>query len=115
MIEFDSRRTENGTLVIRLSGKLDESAANYLFHCVEGEINDGNTNVVINCADLGYISSFGLASLVRARNKILKNGGKVCMAEVQSVISELLNVVNFDRIFDIYPLERDAIWELETK
>ena len=113
MLDFSSHQTENGTLVIRLGGELDAESNEYFFKCVEDEINAGHKNIVINCADLGFISSIGLAAFIRARSRIAKNDGKIYLARVNSTIMNVLHIVNLDKIFDIFPKEREAIAAIE--
>lgn len=67
MIDFKSRKTERGTLVIQPSGQLDHDTNQYFFECIKDEIEAGNLKIVINFEDLGYISSIGLGALVRKR------------------------------------------------
>ena len=75
MIDFQSRETDHGTLVIQASGKLDSDTNQYFFDCVKDEIERGKSKSVINLEGLGYISSLGLAALVRASSKVAKVGG----------------------------------------
>jgi anti-sigma B factor antagonist len=113
MIDFSRRLADSGTLVLRLGGDLDTESSNYFFGCVEDEIQSGNSRIVINCADLGYVSSVGLGTLVRARSRVAKAGGKVFLACVESRIMDVFHVVHFDRVFNIYGTEEEAIQEIE--
>lgn len=113
MIDFSRRLTENGTVVIRLGGELTGDSSDYFFGCVEEEIENGNFRIVINCSDLGYISSVGLGTLVRARSRVAGAEGKIFLACIESRVMDVLQIVHFDRIFNIYPSEEEAIAEIE--
>jgi anti-sigma B factor antagonist len=113
MIDFSRRITDQGTLVIRLGGELDTESSDYFFGCVEDEITNGRQRIVINCADLGYISSVGLGTLIRARARVAKAEGNVFLACVESRVMDLFHVVHFDRVFKIYATEEEAIAEIE--
>ena len=114
MIDFNTHKTEGGTLVIRVGGRLDHDATDYFFNCVQDEINAGNNQIVINCSDLGYISSIGLGVLVRARSRVATAGGKIYLSRIDSQVLEIFRLVNFDKLFNIYPTEREAIAAIEA-
>ncbi len=114
MIDFSISNTENGTRVIRVGGQLDSESNDYFFTCMEDEIKNGHDRIVINCADLGEITSVGLGSLVRARSRVAKAGGTIYLARVESRVLELFHIVGFDRLFNIYPTEQEAIAAIES-
>ncbi len=113
MIDFNSHTTDNGTLVIRLGGSLDAESTEYFFDCVKDEIERGRDHIVINCADLGFISSVGLGALVRARSRVSKSGGEIYFARISARILEVLRLTRLDKAFDIYPTEHEAIAAME--
>lgn len=114
MIDFKSRKTENGTLVIRATGQLDSESNQYFFDCVQDEIEAGASKIVINFDGLGYISSVGLGALVRASSRAAKAGGTIHLARIENQVLDVLRLVNFDKIFKIFPTEHEAIEAIEA-
>lgn len=114
MIDFSTHTTENGTLVVRLGGRLDGESTEYFFNCIGDEIARGNDRIVINCSDLGYISSVGLGALIRARSRVSKTGGKIYFARVDAAVMNVLHMVRLDTIFEFFEKERDAIATMES-
>ena len=114
MIDFKREKTEKGTLVIQASGQLDHDTNQYFFDCVRDEIEAGNKNIVIDLSGLGYISSIGLGALVRARSRAAKAGGTIFLANVENQILEAFRLVHFDKIFNIYETEAEAIAVIEA-
>ena len=114
MIDFQKEKTEKGTLVIQVSGHLDNDTNQYFFDCVKDEIEAGNKNIVIDFADLGYISSIGLSALVRARSRAAKAGGTIFLANIENKVLEVIRLVHFDKIFNIYETEAEAIEVMEA-
>jgi len=114
MIDFEKEMTENGTLVIRASGRLDGETKDYFFDCVKDEIKAGNNKIVLSFEGLGYISSVGLSALVRASGEATKEGGTIHLANIESKILEILQVVNFEKLFNIYATEEEAIRALDS-
>jgi anti-anti-sigma factor len=113
MIDFSSRTTEKGTLVIQASGVLDNDTTEYFFDCVRDEIARGHKKIVINFDGLGYISSLGLGALVRASSRAAKEGGTIYLACIENQVLDILRVVSFDKIFLIFDTEDEAIWAIE--
>lgn len=114
MIDFKSHKTDGGTMVIRASGQLDSESNQYFFDCVKDEIEAGNNKIVINLDGLGYISSVGLGALVRASSRAAKAGGTIHLARIENQVLDVLRMVNFDKIFNIYATEREAIEAIES-
>lgn len=101
---------KNGDIVaVVLTGKLDENNCNYLLDCVKDEKLEGRRKLILDCGQLDYISSMGLGMLVRVNGRMNKLGGDVKLAAVQSAVVQVLTVVGFNRIFQIYPTVADAI------
>ena len=109
MIDFVREQTESGPLVIRATGKLDGDTYEYFFACVRDEIASGNKKIVLNLENLGYISSVGLSALVRASAEASKNGGTIYLANIENKILEILQMVKFEKIFNIFRSEEEAI------
>ena len=113
MIDFDYSTTENGTMVIRIRGMLDSESNEYFFDCVKEEISNGYKRIVINCIGLGHITSVGLGAMVRARARAAKAGGTIYLARVDATVMQVFQMVKLDRLFDIFPTEREAIEAIE--
>lgn len=113
MIMFNFRYEKVGQnqdiIAVVLSGTLDESNCEYLLDCVSDEILEGRRKLILDCGQLGYISSMGLGMLVRVNSRMKKLGGDVRLAAVQSAVSNVLTVVGLNRIFQIYPNVDDAV------
>jgi len=114
MIDFNRRITENGTLVIQATGRLDGETNDYFFGCVKDEIEAGNKKIVINFDGLGHVSSVGLGSLVRASSRASKVGGTIYLACIENEVLEVLRIVRFDKLFNIYATEEEAIESIEA-
>ena len=114
MIDFSRKVTPDGVLVVRLGGRLDFNACEYFFTCMQDEIDNGYHQIVVDCRDLGHLSSAGLGMLVRARGRVKKHGGFICLARLQSGIADLFHFLHMDKIFQIYPRVRDALAAIDA-
>ncbi|MCA8961509.1 MAG: STAS domain-containing protein [Planctomycetes bacterium] len=70
-----------------------------------GQIIDSRKNVkmVVDLETVEYLSSAGLGRLVALLKKAMAGGGKVHLANLQSEIQELFDVMRLTQIFSIYP------------
>ena len=112
MFDYQIDRLPYEIAVVSVQGSLDAGNRDYFFGCIEGLLAEGFGKIVIDCDGLGNVSSAGLASMLRARSKMQKNGGKIYLAGVNAVIAEVLNITRLNRLFAIYPTRRHAIKEL---
>ncbi len=96
-------------MAVVLSGDLDEDNCEYVLDCVKDEILEGRRKLILDCADLEFISSMGLGMLVRVSARMKKLGGDVKLAAVQNAVAQVLTVVGLSRIFQIYPTVSEAI------
>ena len=115
MIDYSTHTTDGGTLVISIHGQLENQSSQYFFDCVTDLIVAGNKKIVINFADLGYISSVGLSALIRASSKAAKAGGTIFLARIENQLLDIFQVVKFDQIFNVYRTEHDAIAAIEAR
>jgi anti-anti-sigma factor len=115
MIEFSGYKHEQypGVFVLEVMGHIDTDASNFLLDCIQGYIDSGEKKFVLDCSELAYISSMGLATLVRANSRLKPNGGRIALAGVKGVVADALRVVHFDRLFNMFPDVDAAAAELQ--
>jgi len=111
MLHFKYQQVgKSGDIVaVVLTGKIDADNCSYLLECVEEEILEGRTKLILDCGLLEYISSMGLGMLVRVNSRMKKLGGDVKLAGVHGTVAEILSVVGLNRLFQIYDTVGDAI------
>lgn len=96
--QFDaSAELQDGTMNLRLTGRLDTMTAPGLlaFYEKNREMIQG---VIVNCAELDYISSAGLRVLL-----ILHKGceGGIRLQNINTLVADILEQTGFDSIFTI--------------
>jgi anti-sigma B factor antagonist len=96
------KEAEN-VLVLELSGRLDNETSPFLMDCIEGEVEENNACIVLDCHGIQHVSSMGLGTLVRIQARMKSRGGIVKLARVEGLIAEILKMVWLDRLFQIYP------------
>lgn len=91
-------KKDNSTFIVTLDGRLDSATAEQFEKDVNEHL-DGVTELVIDCADLEYISSAGLRVFLTACKEISERGYheiRNCNESVQGVfrITKLNNILN---------------------
>lgn len=90
---------ENDTTVLSLTGRLDTATAPQ-FDKFVGENTAGVTKLAIDFKELEYISSAGLRVLLKAQ-KTMNAQGTMTVRNINSTISEILEVTGFSDILTI--------------
>ena len=89
---------EGGRLTISVGGRVDTVTAPEL----EANLKFGDaTCVVIDLANVPYMSSAGLRLLLTAHKTMLGRGGELQVANVQSAVREVLDITGFSDILNI--------------
>ena len=101
-MEFYYHSTDRDVLVLSADGGLDATNAEQFVGQLEQLIQSGARKLIVDCGRLVYISSYGVAILVRLHNKLAKRGGNVKLACVDSRVARLIEVAGLSRVFEIY-------------
>lgn len=89
---------EGSKLTIAVSGRVDTVTAPEL----EAALEFGDaTCVVIDLADVPYMSSAGLRLLLVAHKTMLAKGGELRIANVQEDVREVLDITGFSGILNL--------------
>ena len=93
------KNAENTTLTLTLNGRLDTVTAPQLESELQASL-DGVSRLVLDFADLEYVSSAGLRVLLSAQKK-MNAQGSMKITNVQTAVMEILDVTGFSDILTI--------------
>lgn len=99
---------KDGVVVLGLDGRVDASNAGGLEQKILALIDAGETRLVIDCAQLQYMSSAGLRVLLVAAKR-LSSTGKLAIAALNTQIREVFDIAGFSSILDIYRTQDEAV------
>ena len=97
----ESRR--DGNLIIAPSGRIDTTSSPIFDRHLSSVIDRGDTRLVIDLADLEYISSTGLSAFISAAKKVKAAGGRMALAGLNSRIRLVFEMSGFLRLFPVFP------------
>ncbi|MFC2036486.1 STAS domain-containing protein [Chloroflexota bacterium] len=97
--------------MVTVSGRIDSATAPELENTLLGLIQAGQKNIVVNMRDTDYISSAGLKAMLSALMKVRKMipAGNVVISEIKPDLRENFDLVGFDRLFDFYDQDLQAV------
>ena len=95
------RSMQDDISLIRLEGYLDAHTAPQFERAIEDEIGAGRTRVIIDCANLTYISSAGLGVFMSFIEEVREQGGDIKVSALQPKVESVFEVLGFAEIFDI--------------
>ena len=105
-----TNREVDGVSVVALDGRIvlgEES--NALREKVKSLIADGKTKVVLNMANITFIDSAGLGTLVAAHHSAKSQGAALKLAHLGSKFQEVLQITKLLTVFDVYDTEAAAV------
>jgi anti-sigma B factor antagonist len=108
---FDfSINDQNTPVIISLSGELiEKNQATELLAKIDELLNENKTKFAINLADLKYMNSSGLNTLIQLLTKARTKGGDTVIYNMNKKINELLLITKLNTLFKVVDNEAAAL------
>jgi len=90
-VEFHYRDVDRNVLILRAAGGIDGANAHEFLSELSRLIEGGVRKMVVDCPGLGYLSSPGVALLVRLHRRHRAVGGEVTLAALPGPAFRLLS------------------------
>lgn len=113
-MEFHYHETDTDVLILTADVDLDSHVSSAFADDLQRVIDSGARKLIIDCSHLGYVSSIGIASLIRLYKKVVERGGQVKLVGVQGPLARLLDVTRLNQVFQIHPTLEDALEAFRT-
>lgn len=104
----------DGVLVLKPSRRIDSANAKAFEEDANALVDKGPIRVVIDAANLDYISSAGLRVVLTTAKKAKAAGGRLTIARGRDTVREVLQVSGFDAIFGLHDSVEAAIAALSN-
>lgn len=105
-----AQREREGVVILDVKGHLTVGAsATALRDYLRELAAAGKTNVVLNLAEVDYIDSTGLGSLVVAYTTLRKAGGRLRLLNLNRRNIELLVLTKLTTVFELFDDEHNAV------
>ena len=101
---------KGGDTVVALNGDVDLDSSPEVRNSLLGALSDSTTErVVADLAEVGYLDSSGVASLVEALQKAKGAGKTFVLAAVSEPARRVLELARLDRVFTIHATRDEAL------
>lgn len=95
--------------IVKCSGRFDCDVSSNFKQVIKDLVNDGKVKIVISLADVNFIDSTGLGSLVACLRAANQKEGDVKLCRLQSEIRMVIELTRLHRVFNIFDTEDEAI------
>jgi anti-sigma B factor antagonist len=109
-----SESKKNGVVILSVTGRLDASNAASLEQRLLALIDAGEQRLVVDGAQLDYISSAGLRVLLVAAKRLRSGSGEVALAALRDPVKEVLDIAGFSSIFKVHRTSDEAVVALQS-
>ena len=99
-------------LAVALKGRLDAVTSKSVEDRLLSLIESGEVRLVIDLAQLNYISSVGLRVLMLAAKRLRTANGTIVVCTLQPTVQQVFEIAGFTSIFRVYPTRDAALAEM---
>lgn len=107
-------REKNNVNVLDLKGYLDAHTAPELEKTFQSLIDKNRYRIVVNCAELTYISSAGLGVFMAYIEDVRKNQGDIKLSNMSSKVFNVFDLLGFPLLYEITDDESEAIRKFQA-
>ena len=99
----------DGRVVLHVAGRMDaENAVVFEKQC-ESCIAEGVTKLVVNLADLKYVSSMGLRSFVMIGQKLQEKGGDFRICCLTGLVRQVFEITRLNQVLPLHDSLESAL------
>ena len=93
--------TQDGVVIVTVSGRLDGAGAPEAESYCCALIREGATRLLLDVADVDYISSAGLRSLLVVAKTMKSANGSLLLCCLSPMVREVMEISGFDKILNV--------------
>ncbi|MBU0982644.1 MAG: STAS domain-containing protein [candidate division Zixibacteria bacterium] len=102
-------KQEGNIAVLKLAGRLDLASGTTLKQNMKSLFDKDVTMVHLNLAEVEFVNSSGLGTLVSIMKEIRLMKGRLTMSNLASYVQEIFDITQLSHIFEIYATEEEAL------
>ena len=108
MLDIEHEKKDAVT-VVYFMGKMDTRTSPEAEKYVNGLLDEGETNILMNFEELDFISSTGLRVILATGKKLMASSGKLTLCSPNITVNDVLKMSGFNRMFGVFETEEDAL------
>lgn len=102
-------RQEGRVAVVAAGGRMEAAGAPLMEQHLRHLAAEGRTRVVVDCADLEYVSSAGLRVFLAAARQAGNDQGAFALANMPKRVREIFDIAGFSAIIPIFNTVAEAV------
>ena len=110
-MNVSSRRFANAAVLL-VEGRLDQDTCGAftteLMTHVDSAVKESGA-IVLDLSGLEYVSSAGLRCFMLASRQAKAHQGRIYVAALQPMVSEIFEISHFNLVFQVFPTVREAL------
>ena len=99
---------EEGILILHLGGRIDGANAFEFSKVAKENIREDDRAVILECANLAFMSSVGFRVLVTMAKILNKNKAKFAICSLSGAIKKIFSISGLDSIISVHPTLEEA-------
>lgn len=104
-----SVRWINGSAVVDVQGDVDLSRSSEFQQSLLVVMDQKPERIVVNLAEVPYMDSSGVASLVKLLSRTKREGVVLRLAALTDRVRSIFEITRLDSVFDIHPTVEEAL------
>lgn len=98
--------------VLHLKGRLDATTSPALDEKIEELLKKKHLHLLVDFAQVDYLSSAGLRFLLSATKRYKAKDGAIVLYSIADEVMEIIKMAGFEKILKIAPNEKQALGDL---
>lgn len=95
--------------ILDLDGFMDMREVPKFEQAVDALIKAGRCRIVLDLADLEYISSAGLGTIIGSIREVRRQGGDIKVGGCSAPVLDILKTFGFTQVFETFASRREAV------
>ena len=108
MMNIGEERVDS-VVILTIEGRTDGLTAPDLENRITEIVDRGDVHVVLDCAEMTYISSAGLRIFLTSARKCQQNGGKLMICALQPDCKSVIETSGFHTVIDCHDTREAAL------
>jgi stage II sporulation protein AA (anti-sigma F factor antagonist) len=104
-----ARVAVDGSLVVAPAGRIDSTTSEALERALADALDGGARRMVVDFADVGYISSVGLRVLLVVAKRIRTDRGTLVLCSLGDSVRQVFDLAGFLPLFTVEPTRELAV------
>lgn len=104
-----SNDKKNGVLILSFKGRLDAVSSPIAEKKVFDFINKGETKLLLDFSNVGYLSSAGMRMLLSTTKKLRGLSGKLVLCAITNNVMDVLKMSGFDHVLELAKTQDEAL------